>query len=205
MINVHEAAQRLIKVVTGEVYGDGELVKDIGIGTENSSDEVWVSGNWNGELGGRLFKALERIGIEGEWLDEVDRCIDCGKMIRTQPSYYGWQGRYLITEEGDRICFDCLDTSNDEILEEFNYIDNAEKAIPDILGKHLETWGWAPYNGVFESGWHPGQTDNPRTIFDKIKEKEPNLSVVFRLDETSQFYIRFTAWTKDRGTEDEDE
>jgi hypothetical protein len=204
MLDVMEAAQRLVKVVTGETYGDGEIVMDIGKGTERDSDKVWVTGNWNKPMGDRLFNALERIGVEAEWYDSVEKCYDCGKLMESQPTHYGWQPSYLMDAECQYVCFDCLDTSNDEILEEFNYIDNAEKAIPDVLGKHLETWGWAPYNGVFENGWHPGQTDNPRLIFDKIKEKEPNLSVVFRLDETSQFYIRFTAWTKDR-SEDEDE
>lgn len=201
-IDVYESAQRLIKVVTGEPYGDGQIVNNIGIGTENNPEEVWVSGDWNGEMGKRLYKALERIGIEAEWCDEVDRCDGCQKMVRTNPTHYGWQARYLTDEQGDRVCFDCLDVSSDEVLSDFGYLDNPHKAIPDVLGNHLESWGWAPFNGVFENGWHPGQTDNPREIFDRIKEKYPNLSVVFRLDEVSQFYIRFTAWTKDR-SEDE--
>ena len=71
-----------------------------------------------------------------------------------------------------------------------------------MLGRHLEGWGWAPHNGVFESGFHPGMTNSPREILGAIRAKEPNVSVVFRLDETSQFYIRFTAWTKNRDSSD---
>jgi hypothetical protein len=202
MIDVMESAQRLVKAVTGEPYGDYETVMNVGKGTQWDDEKVWVSGNWNGAMGKRLFTALERIGVQCEYHDEVEQCSNCYKMLQSRPTHYGWQPRYIQDDEG-RVCFDCLDTSDDQILEDFGYIDNAEKAIPDVLARHLETWGWAPYNGVFENGWHPGQTDKPTEIFDKIKEKEPNLSVVFRLDEVSQFYIRFTAWTKNRGEEDE--
>lgn len=201
MIDVYESAKRLVKAATGEEYGDYDLVDNVGVGTQWDDEKVWVSGTWRGDLGNRLWKALERIGVECANSDEVDRCYDCGKMIETRATHYGWQARYLTDDEGQRVCFDCLDVSDDEVLDEFGYIDNPEKAIPDVLARHLPEWGWAPYNGTYENGWHPGQDDKPTEIFDKIKEKKPEVSVVFRLDEVSQFYIRFTAWTKNRGEE----
>lgn len=205
MIDVLESAKRLVKVVTGTDGGDCETVMDIGVGTERDSDKVWVTGNWNGDLPGRLFTALERIGVEAEWYDQVDPCDDCRKLMETSPTHYGWQPSYLRDDECRIVCFDCLDVTNDEVLSEFGYINNAEKAIPDVLGKHLEEWGWQPHNGVFENGWHPGQTDSPRLILEKIQGTrfKDRRSVVFRLDETSQFYIRFTAWVKDRREEDD--
>ena len=201
MLNTYEAMKRIVKAGTGEEYGDYSTVMDIGIGTEQGSDVVWATGNWNGELGGRLFKALERIGVECEWYDEYDQCHDCQKLIRVRSDSYHWQPQYLSCDDG-RVCLDCIDTSNDDVLDEFGFIDNFDKCIPDVLGNHLEEWGWAPYNGVYENGWHPGQTDDPHVIFDKIKEQNPHMSIVFRLDEVSQFYIRFTAWVKERN-EDE--
>lgn len=204
MIDVLEATHRLVKAVTGEEYGDGDVVTHVGKGTQWDDSKIFAIGSWRGELGDRLFKALERIGVECDSDDQADICSDCYKMIETRQTHYGWQPYYLVDTECQYVCFDCLDVSTDDVLEEFEYIDNADKAIPDVLGKHLETWGWTPYNGVFENGWHPGQTDNPQVIFDQIKDKHKDLSVVFRLDETSQFYIRFTAWTKDRN-EDSDE
>ena len=197
-LDVLDAAQRLVRAATGEPYGDGELVMDVGKGTERDPDQVWVTGNWNRPMGDRLFDALERIGVDAEWCDMAGRCSDCGKLMETSANCAGWQPGYLTGSEGDRICFDCLDTDTDDVLDEFGYINNPDKVIPDGLGRHLKAWGWEPYNGVFENGWHPGQTDNPREILGAIRAKEPNLSVVFRLDETSMFYIRFTAWTKNR-------
>lgn len=201
--DVLESAQRLVKAATGEPYGDCEIVMDVGKGTQYDSDKVWVTGNWNGELGGRLFKALERIGVDAEWYDQCDPCSDCQKLMETHATSYMWQPSYIRDNEGQIVCFDCLDLSSDDVLEEFGYIDDYNKCIPDKLGEKLSEWGWEPYNGVYENGWHPGQTDDPHVIFDKIKEKSPELSVVFRLDETSQFYIRFTAWTKNRDSENE--
>lgn len=196
-INVLDSACRLIKAATGEEYGDYVTVMDVGVGTEDNDKQVWVSGNWNGDLGTRLSKALERIGVDCEWYDQVGTCSDCQKLLETHPTSYHWQPGYLTHDEG-LVCFGCLELSDDSVLEEFNYIDNSSKAIPDVLARHLEEWGWESYNGTYENGWHPGQTDKPGEIFDKIKKESPELSVVFRLDETSQFYIRFTAWTKKR-------
>lgn len=204
MLDVLESAQRLVKAGTGEPYGDGMTVMNIGKGTEYDNEKVWVTGNWNGELGGRLFKALDRIGVDAEWYDEYDQCFDCLKLLRAKPDSYMWQPQYLRTEECECVCFECLDLSDDSVLEEFGYIDNFDKAVPDKLGEKLDSWGWAPFNGTYESGWHPGQDDQPDVIFDKIKEKSPELSIVFRLDEVSQFYIRFTAWVKDRRENEED-
>lgn len=203
MLDILESAQRLIKAATGEPYGDYETVMNVGKGTEDNPDEIWASGNWNGELGGRLFKALDRIGVECEWYDEVDTCCDCQKLLRVRADSYMWQPGYLLTGECEYVCFECLDLDNDNVLEEFKFIDNADKCIPDKIGEKLEDWGWEPFNGFYENGWHPGQNDDPHVIFDKIKEKLPKLSVVFRLDEVSQFYIRFTAWVKERNVDEQ--
>lgn len=205
MIDVLESAQRLVKVVTGEEYGDNEIVMNVGIGTQYDDKKVWVIGNWNGTMGGRLFKALERIGVDAEWSDQHDPCDDCGKLLETSPNSYSWQPNYLIDEECRYVCFDCLDVSDDSVLEEFGYIDNPDKAIPDVLARHLPEWGWEPFNGTFENGWHPGQDDKPEKILARIEAKwfKNKRKVVFRLDETSQFYIRFTAWTKAKETEDD--
>lgn len=204
MLDVYESMKRLVKVATGEEYGDYTTVMNVGVGNEQNPETIWASGNWNGELGGRLAKALERIGVELEWYDEVDTCNDCQKLIRVQPDSYMWQPGYLTMDEGSGyVCFECLDLTNDDILDEFKFVDNYNKCVPNEIGKHLEEWGWEPFNGFYEHGWHPGQTDDPHVIFDKIKEKLPKLSVVFRLDETSQFYIRFTAWVKERNQDEQ--
>lgn len=205
MLDILESAHRLIKAATGEEYGDYETVMNIGKGTQYDDEKVWVTGNWNGELGGRLFKALDRIGVDAEWYDENDPCDDCGKLMRVKSDSYMWQPQYLRDSECQIVCFDCLDLSDDSVLDDFGYVDDAHKCVPDKLGEKLDGWGWAPYNGVYENGWHPGQTDDPQVIFDKIKEQSPELSIVFRLDEVSQFFIRFTAWTKDRRDDDERE
>lgn len=202
MLDVLESAQRLIKAGTGEKYGDGSTIMDIGVGTQYDNKEIWVTGNFNGDLGGRLFKALERIGVECYWYDEYGNCYDCQKLLRTTHDSYHWQPGYVTCDDG-LVCFDCIDTSDDSFLDEFKFVDNYEKCVPDKLAESLERLGWQPYNGTYENGWHPGQTDDPHVIFDKIKKESPELSVVFRLDEVSQFYIRFTAWTKNRSTDDE--
>jgi hypothetical protein len=75
---------------------------------------------------------------------------------------------------------------------------------------HVEALGfvkWEPADPhTYESGWHPGQDADPQAIFDAIIERyaedgKPTPDVVFFLDESSQFYIRFSAYVRDTSDE----
>jgi hypothetical protein len=216
--DVFESATRLIKAATGDKYGDGMTVTDIGKGIIESGygddDTVWVAGDWNtkrfvreGEppltnaesMPARLGTALERIGVEILWSDQWYRCDGCFKAFLTQGDSYSWAPYYLETD-GERICVDCFKSGyeTDEGIREFGFVDNPDNAVPEfITDSDLIEWGWEKYNGTYENGWHPGQDDNPRVIFSHIKADKPNVEVIFRLSERSQFYLRFEAWFKE--------
>jgi hypothetical protein len=70
------------------------------------------------------------------------------------------------------------------------------KCIPAALvsASELETLGFQRFNvPPAESGWHPGQTDTPDAIVAQFEaEHGTDAEWLFYLDETSQFYIRFT-------------
>lgn len=210
-----EQAQRLVKVATGDEWGDGMIVTDMGVGIAEPGygyDETpWVAGDWNektkyvdGErivtdnTPKRLGDALERLGIETLWLDEWTTCGNCGKAIRTQPDSYSWQPYYMVVNECEISCRDCIESSWDaDFLEEHNMLNNPRMAVHQwVSDTQLTEWGFSRHNGIFENGWHPGQTDDPVKIFDAIRDENPSADVVFRIDENSQFYMRFTAWVK---------
>lgn len=215
-----EAARRLIKVVCGEWDGDQEIVFDSGIGYADkwNGDEVWVTGNWNDrfvfdkinrrikdETPGRLFDALERIGVNGEWYDEFERCDHCRKLVRSEPNSYSWRPYFVRLNDGDILCGDCVldpDWFEDALSE---FVNDPERIVAFCEEEHLTNHGWSRFNTEhqFENGWHPGQTDNPRLIFEQIEKEFPNHDILFWLDENSQFYIGFSAFIKESEEVDE--
>ena len=214
---IMERATRLIRAATGEDYGDGLTVTDIGIGFSepgygmpNESD-VWVTGNWNpkrfrraGEpkltndesLPERLGDALNRVGATILWLDEWARCDDCAQAVRTQPNSYSWTASYLWTDQDEIICRNCAEFSDIEKLA----VNTFTYAVPTFID--LEAEGFTRHNGTYESGWHAGMNDKPEDIYNEIR-RETNQDIVFQLSATSQFYIEFQAFVRD--SEDEDE
>ena len=226
-LDVFEAMQRLVKAATGEPWGDGMMVTNIGQGVSEpgygDDNTIWAFGDWNpkrfrksGEppltneesLPERLGKALERIGVECHWLDEWATCMECNHAIRVSGDSYFWQPYYLNDDDNcDRMCLDCfhrLYSTDDTGLWDFHYVNDPTKCLPDSVANDakLEEGGCPKPNGVFENGWHPGQTDDPKKIYEQL-EKEHD--VIFRLDETSQFYLRFTAWIKPKKEDDDDD
>jgi hypothetical protein len=210
------AAQRLIKLVTGEPYGDGDVVTNYGVGYAepgyHDDDTPWVLGNWNDKkrydndtqtrvttstAPSRLFDALERIGVQGEWSDEWTRCSHCQRIVRTSGDSYMWKPFYVNLPDGDVLCGTCAldDAWTDEVFSE--YINRSDRVITWCDAAHLESLGWTRDNPrEYQNGMHPGMNDKPAVILAGIQQADPTLDVVFWLDEASQFYIGFSAFTR---------
>lgn len=134
----------------------------------------------------RIFQQMEEQGVEMHFYDEWTVVDD--KAYRTAADSYTWQSSILFTEWGDVL------TPDDGIEPWIDYVKND----PD---RCLTTWSaddlppeWEKWNGRFESGWHPGQTDDPKKITDDIQAEHPGADILFLLDENSQFYVGFSAW-----------
>jgi len=151
----------------------------------------------------RTFARLEEQGVELHWYDEwtVDHDND-GKAYRTTSDSYFWKPSLLVTDSGDYL------TPDDDLDSWLEYMMNEpQRCIPGHIynGADLEAAGFVKYNGQFESGWHPGQDADPEAITAEIhKWHGPDVDIVFLLDETSQFYIEFSAYHRARKEDDED-
>jgi len=211
-----EWAQRLINIVCGENYGDGEIVTDVGMGYAepgyHNNNTVWVLGNWNDKARfdrlkrrikpdttpSRLFDALERIGVEGEWLDEWYRCSHCYRIVRCSGDSYMWKPFYVQLEDGDVLCGECVLQPDflPDVLQE--YINNSDKAVTFCGASVLEEQGWVRYNdnARYQAGLHPGMNDRPGSLLEMLKVSHPEHDVLFLIDETSQFYMEFSAFLK---------
>lgn len=216
----HELVGILINAATGERWGDGYTVTDVIDGYAepgyHPSDTLVVLGNWNPKrwprdggapltkaetIGPRLADALDKLdGVDIQWLDEWHSCNGCYRAVRTEPNSYSWQPAYAWMDGCEIYCHDCLKADIATSLENGDYINNPRMAITWLSDAELEQAGWTQWEPAdphtYESGWHPGQTDDPEKVLEAIR-RETAADVVFRIHENSQFYTRWRAYTRD--------
>lgn len=140
----------------------------------------------------RLWARMEAQGVELEWRDEWVVDYDNDKAYRTSPDSYSWQPVAIYTESGDLL------TPDDDLDEWVEWALEAP-ASRCLIGRvtspsELVAAGWSQHNGQYENGWHPGMDADPVAIHAALASDD--LDVVFRLSESSQFYIGFEAWTR---------
>lgn len=144
--------------------------------------------NWNC-FSRYAVDALENAGYAVEWSDEWTTCIECYKAIRTKGDSYEWQPYHVFIEGEGEVCLDCLNWQ--DYLESIE--DNPDTAV--MRQCNPADYGYRPVSKPeeYEAGMHPGQDDNPREILKQYQKQGLN-RLVFRIPETSQFYIRFEVW-----------
>lgn len=128
--------------------------------------------------------------------DEYTTCSDCGHIIRTSPTHYGWQPDYYMGD-GFIVCGECFRNEEDyqeAYLEE--RINNPKNAVNGLITEeNLEELGFKKLNiETYESGLHYGQTDNPQEIYNKIEGIWDE--VVFNISSVGQFDIHFDVWVR---------
>lgn len=162
----------------------------------------------------RLWQQLADQGVTFEWYDEWT-VVD-GKAYRTSPDSYSWMSsivwngcdNYLTPEQG-----------LDEWVEwaaEYNEGEGI-RCLPSIVwsGRNLLTCGFEKWNGTYESGWHPGQDDNPHDIrklvlaawafTSYVAGVDEECDVVFCMDGVGQFDVNFSAYYRVKDWEENSE
>jgi hypothetical protein len=153
----------------------------------NHIDKGIVVADWNAfprEVAG----IIESYGYEIDWQDECTSCGECGKHIHTSPECYGDTPRYVIMNECEIVCEDCLDA--EEYLESIE--DNPRTAL-NLRGIDPEEYGYVKIKDGFENGFYAGQTDDPKEIFADLQQKKYK-HIIFSIDSQGQFDIRFSVW-----------
>lgn len=148
--------------------------------------------NWN-DVPKRIMDGLESQGFELEWNDEwyVDYA-NGAKAYRTSPDCYGWESRLMFIEG----CGDYL-TPDDGIeawIEECT--NDARHALPSWWSAaEIEALGWKKTSETYESGFHPGQNDDPQKIAKALCDAGKGF--LFQIADIGQFDIRFHVWVKE--------
>lgn len=175
-------------------YREGDLSM-ICLGDWN--DQPQISHPTQGEEKIPLSDYLELMGAEIEWSDEWTDCVLCGKVVRTQGDSYQWQPYHWYSEEEGYICGDCIKEYPEDYIEA--HIGKDHTCL--TLEVDLEKYGWVRLNKDFESGWYPGQNDDPKKIAKTLKEQGINY-FLFTLDSKSQFDLNFSVWLNQGVLED---
>lgn len=143
-----------------------------------------------------LIAGLERRGYSLEWCDEWIEADETGKAYRTSPTSWGWKPYYILRDGcevigGDEIeNGDCLDWYVNE------YLLNNPTRCNLFRGVDLGALGFKQFNGQFETGWHPGQNDDPKEVLKRINRELPGHDVIFSLDSKGQFDSYWSAWIR---------
>jgi hypothetical protein len=164
-------------------------------GYDNPKKGILFS-DWN-YFPAKVTDLLEQYGYSIEWEDEWTTCDGCRKALRSSPDSYSWQPSYIEdAEKGNRYCLDCVEEHAFK-----QYEDNPRRAVN--LDIDLSKFGYIkiePDKASYESGWHPGQNDDPKEIYARLK-MEGHERILFQIDHQSQFYITFCVWKKEETDE----
>lgn len=143
--------------------------------------------DWNNVPKG-LADWLEKLGYECEWSDEWLQHDD--KAYRTSPDCYQWEPSFVLTVDCEVMT---RDDDHEAIIDELAMTDWNQPiaCVPSWVARDsITNAGYTLHAGELESGFHPGQTDDPAAIA-KLAFNVGAERVVFRKLENSQFYIRF--------------
>lgn len=175
-------------------------------------DAVVVAGNWNAprdaptewaaEHPSRVASVLESIGADVVWHDEYVGCSECYRAIRTTPNCYGDRPAFSWIDS-EPVCAECIRENLAAYID--HYVNNAATAF--TFPADLASLGfvqWEPSDPhTYETGWHPGQDDSPADVLAGIRAHyvdagldEEDVEVVFSIDATGQFDIRWSAYVR---------
>lgn len=170
-----------------------------GIAEIGYEDKHAISANWN-NFTFKFGDWLERyFDCELLWDDEWTLCDCCYRAIRTKADSYGWEPSLILTSECETVCHECVADNIDDAIE--NYINNASATLPSWMFKYLDNLGFICYSPdeycqKFETGFYPGQNDNPKDIAKDIEDNLPGYDYIFRINSCGQFDISWSVYIR---------
>jgi len=170
-------------------------------------------------------RIIEQHGIR-EFNLRMQRRNDAIRREEQDPLHYGWEPQFIkamLYEPGDflaYICRDCVERVEDEEILREDYIADyiystnnkpIERiaALPDWCIPIIKKMGYKCLEddmtcARFETGFHPGQTDDPQTVAQWMEENLPGHEYMFVITERGQFDVHWTVFHGMRGVvEDE--
>ena len=200
---IRELQDKVCEWAMDQGYGSYPAYEYAEPGYTLAEDWVIVFANWNdftdevkAELGIPLGLDCDDLEIEAEWSDEWYTC-ECGKAFRTEPDGYCWTPSFLLVDECELVCIDCVEEDPEQYMEEWinRKVNGARFFNPAAYGfirVRPYTDGGEQY-GSYEHGWHPGQADNLDGQLEILNEA--GFDVVFDIS-SGQFDVKWALWVR---------
>lgn len=167
----------------------GRHVDEFNIGETTGGDLVVVGDLWR-DLDPRIEDLLRQKGYETYFSDSLASCDNCYKFCNL---YYGDQELPVVIND-ELFCPNCVRSDfQDEYVELL--INDPSIANHLLNDKILESYGFKLFKNDLASGLHPGQNDDPKKIFNAIKDKFNQ--IIFSIDNVGQFDVHFSIWIKE--------
>jgi len=171
-----------------------------GCSEKGYEDVEMLCSNWNNRdyhpfKMSRLCDFIEnRQIIEIDWNDEYIGCSECYKAIRTIADCYSWEPSFIWVNDCELLCRDHWGDNLEDIIE--YYKNSINRALPSDFMEKVEKAGWKCYSPNeyckrYETGFHPGQTDNPLMVVKEIEAELPDHDYLFVINSKGQFDINW--------------
>lgn len=180
---------KILENITDENQGNF-----VGPHYDNNEIIVFVMHGWTpwlqeGNTFNRVYELCEQAGIDFRFDDEIIS-DEHGRAHEQNPGYNGQVKTWIIINECEVMAEDEV---NDNLEEYTEWLTNNSNTA-DLWGIDFSSLGYEKHSGQYESGFHPGQNDNPETIQAELLKTYD--SVIWSIDNTGQFDIGFSAWVK---------
>lgn len=167
------------------------------------SGDIIATGNWNDidtyeaktqsrrvicNIPRRLEAIFTKLGVECEWSGAWCVCDSCQKLVRTSPNSYGWLPSFVQHPDGIE-CHECTLKDPESYLESLE----GQHDRANVLNIDPSEYGYVKQDEVYESGFHPGQTDDPKKIAKDLRSKGVD-RFLFQIDKTGQFDTTFSVY-----------
>lgn len=157
-----------------------------------------IFSNWNYIPKG-LAEWLEKCGYALEWSDEWMIDYAYSKAYRTEPDSYHWEPSIMLLP--DSCEYITPDDSPSAWIEACEITANGQpmRCLPSWINESdIIDAGFTLQNSDLESGFFPGQTDDPVKITADLIRRGA-YRVLFQKRENSQFYCRFAVYADFEG------
>jgi len=138
-----------------------------------------------------LGNALEKLGIELDWSDCYEICACCGKLVRTEPTHYGWLPRHCFIEGLGDVCAACI--IEDHAEEYFQMLEGHGERAVALEDVDPTDHDYVQIIGECENGLYHGQDDDPESIATALRKLGIE-RFLFKVDSTGQFDTHFSVF-----------
>lgn len=130
--------------------------------------------------------------VEFGFSDSYAACAECGNLVETSPTHYGWQPMYAEFEFGGYTCAECVrqDFAEEYIVQHVN----AHRRLLNAYVIDPAEHGWVDLELRMETGYHHGQNDNPQAVVEALAPQ--GVDCLFT-GSVGQFDVNWTVWVRE--------